>query len=193
MISEHLASTLRLGGLALGLPTHAGLDVLLGLGVLGLVLVWGQDARYGGLMRGWALLTLLTTLVWRLNLAWTGLILQTLLIGMTVVLANLYVGRIRRWIEAQERRLEPPLAVQATVMLGPAGRDDLIEAVKELSQRHIGALIVLDWSSSLDERLLPAAGVRLDAALSTELILTIFQRATPLHDGAIWIRDNRLL
>lgn len=70
----------------------------------------------------------------------------------------------------------------------------VIAAVKEacirLSQRRHGALIVFERDTGLQEYI--DTGIILDAAVSAELFLTIFNKHTELHDGAVIIRENRL-
>ncbi len=67
---------------------------------------------------------------------------------------------------------------------------EIIEAIKYLSKNKVGALIVfqnaIDTSSYFD------VGTKIDAQISTELILTIFHPNTPLHDGAMVIKDYKI-
>lgn len=67
---------------------------------------------------------------------------------------------------------------------------ELIEAVKFLSKTHTGALIVFqpDLSNTYYD-----VGTKLNADLSTELLLTIFHPNTPLHDGAVVINGSRII
>ena len=67
---------------------------------------------------------------------------------------------------------------------------ELIEAVKFLSKTHTGALIVLqsDLSNTYYD-----VGTKLNADLSTELLLTIFHPNTPLHDGAVVINGSKVI
>jgi len=69
--------------------------------------------------------------------------------------------------------------------------DEVINAVRNMAQTKTGALIVFSRTSSLQD--LVDVGVRLDARVNAELIQTIFQRDTPLHDGAVIIRNNRIV
>ncbi len=69
--------------------------------------------------------------------------------------------------------------------------DEVIEAVKNLARTKTGALIVFARSSSLQD--LVDVGVKLDAEVNTELLETIFNKDTPLHDGAVIIRNNRIV
>ncbi|HET6527858.1 MAG TPA: diadenylate cyclase CdaA [Balneolaceae bacterium] len=69
--------------------------------------------------------------------------------------------------------------------------DEVIDAVRNMSHSKTGALIVFARSSSLQD--LVDVGVRLDATLKSELLQTIFNKHTPLHDGAVVIRNNRIV
>ena len=79
--------------------------------------------------------------------------------------------------------------------VGKAGSDtminEVIEAVRNLSRTKTGALIVFARTSSLQD--LVDVGVRIDAKVNAELLQTIFQKDTPLHDGAVVIKDNRII
>jgi diadenylate cyclase len=69
--------------------------------------------------------------------------------------------------------------------------DEVIDAVRNMSHSKTGALIVFARSSSLQD--LVDVGVKLDARVNSELLQTIFNRTTPLHDGAVVIRSNRIV
>lgn len=60
-----------------------------------------------------------------------------------------------------------------------------------ISKQGLGALIVLERNTGLQEYI--ESGVHLDAGVTVDLLLTIFQKGTPLHDGAVIIRDERIL
>lgn len=65
---------------------------------------------------------------------------------------------------------------------------ELIEAVKDMSKKHTGGLIVFQKDLSNTE-----AGTKLNADVSTELLLTIFYEGTPLHDGAVVINGSKII
>lgn len=69
--------------------------------------------------------------------------------------------------------------------------EEVIEAVRNMSHSKTGALIVFARSSSLQD--LVDVGVKLDAMVKSELLETIFRKETPLHDGAVIIRSNRIV
>lgn len=68
--------------------------------------------------------------------------------------------------------------------------DAIVSAVEYMSAKHTGALIV--FPSTLDESTIDKKGIVIDAAISSELLLTIFFNKTPLHDGAVIIERNRI-
>ncbi len=68
---------------------------------------------------------------------------------------------------------------------------ELIESVKYLRKTRTGALIVLEKEE--DENTYPDVGTQLNADVSQELLLTIFHPNTPLHDGAVVIRDDKII
>ena len=67
---------------------------------------------------------------------------------------------------------------------------EIIEAVKYLTKTKTGALIV--FQKEMSAGVYSDVGTKLDALISTELILTIFHPNTPLHDGAMVIENNRI-
>ena len=73
---------------------------------------------------------------------------------------------------------------------GELDLDDISRAVFALAQQRTGAIIAFQRQEVLDEHLLH--GVRLDSLPSGQLIGSIFQVSTPLHDGAVVIRDGRI-
>jgi len=67
----------------------------------------------------------------------------------------------------------------------------ITEASETLAQRHQGALIVLERQTGLQEFV--ESGVELNAKVTYELLLTIFNPNTTLHDGAVIVREGRVL
>ncbi|MBO5385551.1 diadenylate cyclase CdaA [bacterium] len=95
-----------------------------------------------------------------------------------------YLGQMdffKRWFESDKDK-EANNAIDVI--------KEIIEAVKYLSKSHTGALIVFqnDLSNTYHD-----VGTRLNADVSTELLLTIFHENTPLHDGAVVISGNKII
>jgi diadenylate cyclase len=72
----------------------------------------------------------------------------------------------------------------------PESTDEILLALTSLSADKVGALIVLERDIGL--RTFVESGVRLDATISRDILLSIFQPNTALHDGAVIIQKDRL-
>jgi len=69
--------------------------------------------------------------------------------------------------------------------------EDILLAISRLSAQKIGALIVLERETSL--RTYTESGIPLEARLSYDLLVTIFQPRAPLHDGAVIVRKDKII
>ncbi len=69
--------------------------------------------------------------------------------------------------------------------------NELIRACVEMGKVKTGALIVIEDTVVLSEY--ERTGIAVDAVLTNQLLLNIFEKNTPLHDGAIIIRGNRIV
>ncbi|WP_341401252.1 DNA integrity scanning protein DisA nucleotide-binding domain protein [Mesomycoplasma ovipneumoniae] len=68
---------------------------------------------------------------------------------------------------------------------------ELYFAVKYLSKNKVGAIITLQRNILLDS--LRTDGVKIDSLINSSLLIAIFQKSSPLHDGAVIIVDDRIL
>lgn len=68
--------------------------------------------------------------------------------------------------------------------------NDIVQAVEEMAKVKTGALIAIEKDESLHEY--AKTGITLEAEVSKELLLNIFEHNTPLHDGAVIIRRGRI-
>lgn len=68
--------------------------------------------------------------------------------------------------------------------------DEIIKATRVLSKNFTGALIVLENEIDISEH--ERRGIPLDAHVSVQLLLNIFEKTAPLHDGAVIVRNNRV-
>jgi len=67
---------------------------------------------------------------------------------------------------------------------------EVILALSKLSEKRHGAIIVMEYADNLDEHL--QGGVIIDAAISAPILENIFYPGSPLHDGAVIIRDSKI-
>src|SRR5438034_11379867 len=68
--------------------------------------------------------------------------------------------------------------------------EELVVAASMLSAQHIGAIIALERQIGLRNYI--EGGIPLDAVLTYDLIMSIFQPSSPLHDGAVIVQDDRV-
>jgi diadenylate cyclase len=134
-----------------------------------------------------ALLALLTSLDVLPAFSWlVRVTLPALLLAVPVIFAP----EIRHGLERLGRA-----GAFRPVERGSQQRDDTIRTIvaasARLSDRQHGALIIIKRHDSLDEII--HTGIRLDAHLTTELLLQIFYPNTPLHDGAVIASDSLVL
>lgn len=69
--------------------------------------------------------------------------------------------------------------------------NSVAKAVVNMSRRKVGALMVFERNTGLEERI--ETGVAVDGLVSDGLIINIFEKDTPLHDGAVIIRGQRIV
>ena len=69
--------------------------------------------------------------------------------------------------------------------------NELIKACFDMAEVKTGALIVIEQEIRLDEYI--RTGINVDAILTSQLLINIFEHNTPLHDGAVIVRENRIV
>jgi uncharacterized protein (TIGR00159 family) len=174
-----------------------GLAIELGL-VLALtyaVLVAIGERRTLWMVQGFIILMVAATVSQRLGLTVLGFVLEKIVLGSAIAVAINLQSEIRRFLEQLGRGNIAALFQSSRPNLSNANSvtEEIVEAIKQLSQNRTGALLVLETSEPIDERDFSVPGVLLNAEVSKELLQTIFQTSTLLHDGAIWIRASRIL
>lgn len=171
------------------------LDIGLVLALTYMVLLVIAERRTLWMVRGFILLMLAAAASNRLGLGLLFFVLSNLVIGSAVAMAVILQSEARRFLEQLGRgeilQLFRPQSLIVERTESPI--DTVVEAVKELSQSRTGALLILETSTvPIDERDFSVPGVKINAELSRELIQTIFQTTTLLHDGALLIRGDRI-
>ena len=178
----------------LGLFVHI-IDIALVLVLIYLMLVVIGERRKLWMIRGLIVLMLAAVLSHSLGLSLLGFVLTNLSFGAAVAMALMLQVEIRRFLELLGRGEIMQLFSSTHTPVPKANTiiDELVDAVRELSQKRTGALIILEIGPPIDENDFSVPGVRLNASLSKELIQTIFQTSTLLHDGAILVRASRIV
>ncbi|WP_442957342.1 diadenylate cyclase CdaA [Phormidium sp. CCY1219] len=171
------------------------LDIIFVLALTYMVLVIIGERRTLWIVRGFIILMVAATLSSQLKLDLLSFVLHKLVIGSAVAMAVMLQSEFRRFLEqlgkGEIKQLFQP--DRQTIPKPDSTIDEIVDAVKELSQNRTGALMILETSGPIDERDFSVPGVRINAEVSKELLQTIFQTSTLLHDGALLIRSSRIL
>jgi diadenylate cyclase len=114
--------------------------------------------------------------------------------GQAIVIAAviLFQPELRRALD-QVGRLGPVRSLLGQHASADAQRtvDEVIRAASSLSERKTGALVVFERETGLEN--IATTGVRIDGEVTAEMLATIFMPGTSLHDGAVIIRNARLI
>ncbi|MBD3883530.1 TIGR00159 family protein [Phormidium tenue FACHB-886] len=172
------------------------IDVGLVLLLTYMILVIIGERRTLWMVRGLIILMLLAAFGSALQLRLLSFVLEKLVIGSAVAMALILQSEFRRLLEQLGRGEIMQLIRPASESIPKPDSvtDEIVDAVKELSQNRTGALLILETDRPIDElRDFSVPGVRLNAEVSKELLQTIFQTSTLLHDGAVFIRGARVV
>jgi uncharacterized protein (TIGR00159 family) len=120
------------------------------------------------------------------QLAALGLILERFLESAVLIIVILFQNDIRRALARVGRGFFPSFSAEQELQVV----EEIVRAAGSLSQRRHGALIVLERESNLGD--LIGAGQPIDARISKELLTSIFQNSSPLHDGAVVVQEGRV-
>ncbi|MCL6612160.1 MAG: diadenylate cyclase CdaA [Peptococcaceae bacterium] len=151
-----------------------------------------KGTRAVQLLKGLAVLVVATAVSSLLHLYTLQWLLKQAMTALVVALPIVFQPELRRALEkiGGGRFLSP--------QFGNAGEIDLDRLVGEIvraagimSRERIGALIVLERSTGLEEYI--DTGVKVGGLISAELLVNIFIPRTPLHDGAVIVRGDRIM
>ena len=139
---------------------------------------------------GMVILALLYWLAVAQDLATLEFVLRSAVLYIGVAIIVLFQSEIRQALIYFGNRLRFPVFRRERGRLGETIYDEIVLAATTLSSEKIGALIVIERNVGL--RNFIDAGVQIDAKLSYDLLVTIFNPSTPLHDGAVIIQRTRI-
>lgn len=144
------------------------------------------------LLEGIALLYVALVVTRVLRLYTVNYVLDAVRDMLLVALPIVFYPEIRRALEHLGRggSLVTRSILTGGVFTSEKVIDEIVEATGHLAGTRTGALIVIERASGLEEYMEEA--VVLDSMVTSELLENIFAKNTPLHDGAVIIRGNRL-
>ena len=117
-------------------------------------------------------------------------VLRGVLLYIGVAIIVLFQAEIRQGLISFGNLFRVPFRRRHRGQFGESIYDEIVLAATTLASTKTGALIVIERNVGL--RGIVEAGVQLDAELSYDLIVAIFNPAAPLHDGAIIVRGDRI-
>ena len=160
------------------------------------IVVWIKNSRTWFLFRGILVLLIFIGIANLLELNVITFIADRTLSVLVIALLIIFQPELRLALEqlGQQNYLSK--------LFGPSRRSDeglhteevtqaILDAVYAMAKTKTGALIVLEREINLDEYI--KTGIRLDALVSSALLVNIFEHNTPLHDGAVIMRGARVV
>lgn len=173
------------------------LEIIIISTVLYHIILWVRKTRAWNLLKGIAVLLLCYLMAYFLNM---NVILwifnKTLAIGITA-LAVVFQPELRKALEELGRKNFVTSLIPFEDSKDKEDRfsdrsiNEIVKATVELAKAKTGALIILEKDISLAEY--ERTGITIDSAISSQLLINIFEHNTPLHDGAVILRNDRIV
>ena len=169
------------------------LDIAILAAVIYKLLDMMRTSSSGRVLKGVFILLIAMWLTSEFKLTATSFLLNKVVEVGFVVVVILFQPEIRRFLERMG-------SSRFGLSFGPARNDSLdveraiaqtTEAYTDLSRDKVGALMVFERNDLLDDVL--KTGTALDCAISSELLKNIFWNKAPLHDGAVIVRNGRIV
>ena len=152
-----------------------------------LMLVRGTKAVQ--LFKGILIIILVKLISWYIGLSTVSWVMDQVINWGVIAIVVIFQPEIRRGLEHLGRG-----ALFARTPKANEEEEDLIrqldQAIQYLSKRRIGALICIEMETGLEEYI--ETGIPLDAEVTGALLINTFIPNTPLHDGAVIIKNNRI-
>ena len=160
------------------------------------LLVWVKNSRVWMLIRGVLIIMLFFVLaaIFQMNtILWLG---EKLVSVAVTVLIVVFQPELRRALEQIGRRKITSMFSWNLLKTGAKKFDDstingMVTACYEMGAVKTGALIVVEKDMQLTE--FERTGISLDALVTRQLLINIFEKNTPLHDGAVIARGDRVV
>ncbi|MBR1855242.1 MAG: diadenylate cyclase CdaA [Lachnospiraceae bacterium] len=159
------------------------------------VLVWMKATRAWTLLKGLIVIGgfLFIASIFKMN---TILWMAQNVLGIAVTaLVVILQPELRKALEELGRKNILTSIIPSTVRMDGSFSEDtvreIVKACMEMGKVRTGALIVIEKNVSLQEFV--RTGIDVDGLVTNQLLINIFEKNTPLHDGAVIVRGNRIL
>ena len=177
------------------------LDILMVAVIIFIAFRWIKGSTAVNIFIAIILLLLMQIVSSAIGMKMMSSILGTVIDVGAVALIVIFQPEIRRFLNSLGRRagdtLEKRPALQkfffknAPEAVDSRAIDEIAQACKEMADQKTGALIVIRGNDSLDEII--ATGDTVDSRIGCRILLNIFFKNSPLHDGAVVIGGNRIV
>ncbi|MFH1387599.1 MAG: diadenylate cyclase CdaA [bacterium] len=164
------------------------IDIAIVTFILYYILLWLQGTRAISLIRGFVLILAVYVIGRVFGLSTINWLFDRFAAIIAVMLIILFQPELRRMLErfGRGQLINVAMAPHSSYFIR-----HIVRAVEQMAEQKIGALIVVERLTGLTEYL--ESGVKLDAVISSELLLSIFNPESPLHDGAVVLQGERIL
>jgi diadenylate cyclase len=154
------------------------------------ILYWLQGTRALSVIRGFLLILLVYVAGRYFGLYTINWLFDRFAAIIAVMLIILFQPELRRMLERFGRN-----RFVGTLGFSPAPHGSyfvrhIVRAAEQMAEEQTGALIIIERATGLNEYL--ESGTKIDALISAELLLSIFNTKSPLHDGAVIIQGERI-
>jgi diadenylate cyclase len=166
------------------------LDIALVFIIVYVVLKLLRGTRAVPTVVGIVLLALLYWLAVAQDFVTLEFVLASAIFYLPILIIVLFQSEIRQALIYFGNRLRIPVIKRQKGNLGETIYDEIILAATTMASSKTGALIVIERAVGL--RNFIDAGVQMDAKMSYDLLVTLFNPSTPLHDGAVIIQQERI-
>ena len=167
-------------------------DILIVAVIIYELILLMRQTRGSAVLKGLLLLLVLAVLSTLLGMTALNWVLQLLIRNGALVLIVLFQPELRKALESLGRSAIRSRSREATAS-DEQGRaiNEIIQCMTDLSRRKVGMLLVFERDTGLKDII--DTGTAIDAQISAPLLENIFEPNTPLHDGAVIIRDTRVV
>lgn len=159
--------------------------------VLYRVFVFIRNTRVEQLVKGLFVLLFVTWASGWMGLRTINWILRNAMTVGVIALLIVFQPELRKALETLGRGEFIRRTLLNEENSGESTINSVVEAASYLSRAKIGALIIMERDMGLNEVI--DTGIKLDSLVSSELLINIFIPNTPLHDGAVIIRGDRIM
>ncbi len=166
-------------------------DILVVAVIIYKLLMLTRDTRGSAVLKGMLLLLVMVGISNLVGLTALNWLLMAVINNGPIVLVILFQPEIRKALEQIGRGARIDMRRDEGVKDANKLIDEIIRCLMNLSRRRVGALIVFEGKTGLKDII--ENGIQLDSQISAGLLENIFEPNTPLHDGAVVIRGDRIM